>query len=67
MFVTRSLKEAWILGQIKPLRNEEEQQQQQQEGDGLTEDKDVNDREQQNTKKVNPKAEKLLDAILQES
>jgi hypothetical protein len=65
MFVTRSLKEAWILGQIKPLRSEEEQQQQ--EGDSLMEDKDVSDREKQNTKKVNSKAEKLLDAILQES
>lgn len=64
--MTRSLKEAWILGQIKPLHDDGEEKKQL-EKDGLMDGQDSSDVRQQQTTTVNSKAEKLLDAILQES
>lgn len=66
MFVTRSLKEAWILGQIKPLHDDGEEKQQP-EKDSLIDGQGSGDVQQQQKTTVNSKAEKLLDAILQES
>lgn len=56
--MTRSLKEAWILGQIKPLKKSE---------DGSAAGDQSTETGGETSRNVNLKAEDLLDAILKES